>query len=141
MLKNIDPVLGGRLLKALDELGHGEEFALVDRNFPAYGAGVAVIDLGEIGASRAAEAIFSLFPLDTFGASPLIRMAIDNQPGLTNGVHDKVRDIANFSMSQDWQWREIPRQDFYELVKTVRLVVRCLESAPYACFIFRKGVI
>ena len=75
------------------------------------------------------------------GASPLIRMAIDNQPGLANGAHDEVREIANFSMSQDWQWKEIPRQDFYELVKTVRLVVRCLESAPYACFIFRKGVI
>jgi len=141
MLKNIDPVLRGQLLKSLDELGHGEKFALVDRNFPAYGAGAAVIDLGEIDASRAAEAIFSVFPLDTFDSSPLIRMGIDNQPGVANGVHDKVREIANLSMSQDWQWEEIPRQDFYELVKSVRLVVRCLESVPYACFIFRKGIV
>ena len=141
MLKNIDPVLRGELLKALDELGHGEEFALVDRNFPAYGVGVAVIDLGEIDSSRAAEAIFSVFPLDTFGDSPILRMGIDDQPGTTNGAHDRVREIANLSMGKDWQWEEIPRQQFYGRVKTARMVVRCLESAPYACFLFRKGVI
>lgn len=35
MLKNIDPVLTGSLLKALDELGHGQKIALVDRNYPS----------------------------------------------------------------------------------------------------------
>ena len=70
MLKNIDPVLRGELLKALDELGHGEEFALVDQNFPSYGVGVEVIDLGGIDSSRAAQAIFSVFPLDILEARP-----------------------------------------------------------------------
>ena len=141
MLKNIDPVLRGELLKALDELGHGEEVALVDRNFPAYGVGAAVIDLGEIDSSRAAKAIFSVFPLDTFGNSPILRMGIDNQLGTANSAHDSVREIANSSMGKDWQWEEVPRQEFYGRVKTARLVIRCLESAPFACFLFRKGVV
>jgi L-fucose mutarotase len=141
MLRNIDPVLRGELLKALDELGHGEEFALVDQNFPAYGVGAEVIDLGEIDSSRAAKAIFSLFPLDIFGGSPILRMGIDDHPGVSNEAHDEVRETANRSMGKDWQWEEVPRQKFYGRVKTARLVVRCLESAPYACFLFRKGVI
>lgn len=141
MLKNIDPVIRGELLKALDELGHGEEFALVDRNFPAYGVGAAVIDLGEIDSSRAAMAVFSVVPLDTFGDSPILRMGIDDQPGTSNSAHDKVREIANSSMGKDWQWEEIHRQQFYARVKTARLVIRCLEQTPFACFLFRKGVV
>lgn len=66
MLIGIDSVLRGELLKALDEMGHGERFALVDQNFPAYGVGAPVVDLGEISASRAARAILSVFPLDLF---------------------------------------------------------------------------
>lgn len=141
MLKNIDPLLRGELLKALDELGHGEEFALVDQNFPAYGAGADVIDLAEVDTKRAAKAIFSVFPLDIFGETPILRMGIDNNPGTTNETHDQVRDIANKSMGNDWAWEEVERQKFYLRVKQVRLVIRCLESAPFACFIFRKGVL
>ena len=47
MLKNIDPVLTGSLLKALDELGHGQKIALVDRNYPSHSSGAQVIHLGE----------------------------------------------------------------------------------------------
>ena len=141
MLKNIDPILRGELLKALDELGHGEELALVDRNFPAYGVGVQVVDLGEVNCARASSALFSVLPLDIFGASPIIRMGIDGEPGVTNSAHDAVRENANASMGQDWQWEEVPRSDFYSRVRNVRLVVRCLEEAPFACFIFRKGIV
>lgn len=141
MLKNIDPLLRGELLKALDELGHGEEFALVDQNFPAYGVGAPVIDLGEVDTKRVSKAVFSVFPLDIFGPTPILRMGIDEQPGVSNETHDEVRDIANDSMDQDWPWEEVERQEFYSRVKWVRLVIRCLETAPYACFIFRKGVL
>lgn len=141
MLKNIDPLLRGELLKALDELGHGEEFALVDQNFPAYGVGAPVIDLGEVDTKRVSEAVFSVFPLDIFGPTPLIRMGIDDQPGVTNETHDRVMEIANNSMGKDWAWEEVERQQFYSRVKQVKLVIRCLESAPFACFIFRKGVL
>ena len=141
MLKDIDPLLRGELLKALDELGHGEEVALVDRNFPAYGVGVQVVDLGEVNCDRASTALFSVLPLDEFGDSPIIRMGIDGQPRVTNGAHDSVRENANASMGKDWQWVEVPRIEFYSRIREVRLVIRCLEDAPYACFIFRKGIV
>ena len=35
MLKNIDPVLGPELLAVLRGMGHGDEIAVVDGNYPA----------------------------------------------------------------------------------------------------------
>ena len=35
MLKGIDPLLGPEVLRALAAMGHGDEIALVDANFPA----------------------------------------------------------------------------------------------------------
>lgn len=141
MLKSIDPILRGELLKALDEMGHGERFALVDRNYPAYRMGATVVDLGDVSAERAAEAIFSIFPLDTFVETPIERMGIDNDLEGSNACHDAVREKANVSAGRDWPWRVIPRADFYQEAPQASLVVRCLESAPYACFLFRKGVL
>ena len=83
MLKNIDPVLTGALLKALDEMGHGEKLALVDRNYPSKSSGAQVIHLGEIGIVRAAEAVFGVFPLDSFIDKPLLRMEADDRSPAT----------------------------------------------------------
>ena len=43
MLKGIDPLLSGDLLKLLDDMGHGDELVIADRNFPAYSTGRPVI--------------------------------------------------------------------------------------------------
>lgn len=141
MLKGIDPVLRGELLKALDEMGHGDRFALVDQNFPAYSVGAQVIDVGEISAVRAATALLSVFPLDPFVETPLERMGIDDDLSGSNECHDAVLRVAQSSADHMWPWKIIPRQEFYGEVKGVVLVVRCLETAPYACFMFRKGVL
>ena len=35
MLKNLDPILSPELLSVLAAMGHGDELAIVDANFPA----------------------------------------------------------------------------------------------------------
>ena len=66
MLKGIDPLLSGDLLKILDDMGHGDQLLLVDRNYPAAASGKPVIRLGEVGVLRAARAILSVLPLASF---------------------------------------------------------------------------
>ncbi len=39
MLKGTDPLLSGDLLKILDDMGHGDQLLLVDRNYPAAASG------------------------------------------------------------------------------------------------------
>lgn len=141
MLKGIDPLLRGELLRALDEMGHGERLALVDRNFGAYQYGKPVIDLGEVNAERAAQALFSVFPLDTFCDTPLARMAYDDDSEMANEAHTAVLARAHEASGQAWPWEILHRPEFYAQVPHVSLVVRCLEDAPYACFMFQKGVI
>lgn len=140
MLKNIDPVLTGSLLKALDELGHGQKIALVDRNYPSHSSGAQVIHLGEIGIVRAAEAVFGVFPLDSFIEKPLSRMEADDQSPSTP-THDQVLEVASKSHSARLEFEVIPRMDFYTRAKECALIVQCLETAPYSCFIAQKGVV
>ena len=80
MLKGIDPLLSGDLLKILDDMGHGDVLLLVDRNYPAAASGKPVVRLGEVSVLRAATAILSVFPLDSFVDHPLERMEVDDDP-------------------------------------------------------------
>jgi len=43
MLHNLDPILSPELLYALRAMGHGDEIALVDANFPAESCGPSCI--------------------------------------------------------------------------------------------------
>ncbi len=92
-------------------------------------------------AGRAAQALFSVFPLDTFCTTPLARMAYDDDSAMVNEAHNEVLRQANASSDSSWEWEVLHRPAFYEHVASVSLVVRCLEDAPYACFMFQKGVI
>jgi L-fucose mutarotase len=141
MLKGIDPVLSGELLHILDDMGHGDQLLLVDRNYPAAAAGKPVVRLGAIGVERAAQAILSVMPLDTFLEHPLERMEVDGDPSIIGPVQSKVLAIANAHHPQPLEFGVVPRMSFYERAKGVFAVVHTLEDQPYGCFIFHKGVI
>ena len=79
MLKGIDPLLSGELLRLLDDMGHGDLLLLVDRNYPAAASGRPVVRLGETTILRAAEAILSVLPLDSFVDCPIERMEVDDR--------------------------------------------------------------
>jgi L-fucose mutarotase len=141
MLKGIDPVLTGELLKVLDEMGHGDKLLLVDRNYPAFASGKPVVQLGEITQSRAMEAILSVFPLDTFVEAPLERMEVDDDPSIVAEVQDEVLAIARAHHEKPLEFGVVPRLEFYERARGVFAVVKTLESRPWGCFILQKGVV
>lgn len=141
MLRGIDPLLSGDLLKVLDEMGHGDQLLLVDRNYPAAASGKPVIRLGEAGILRAAQAILSVFPLDTFIAHPLERMEVDDDPAKTTSTQDALLELARASEGRDLDYGVIPRLSFYERAKAAYAVVHTLDAQPYGCFILHKGVI
>lgn len=140
MLRGIDPVLIGQCLHVLDDMGHGDTLALVDRNYPAHASGRPVIHLGEISAERAAQALVSVFPLDTFIDRPLGRMLVDGSDS-EHEVHDAVLRAAQAAHGSPLSYEIISRQDFYARATDCRVIFQCLESAPYSCFIFTKGVV
>jgi L-fucose mutarotase len=141
MLKGIDPLLSGELLCVLDDMGHGDQLALVDRNFPAYQPGRPVIRLGESGSMRALDAILSVMPLDSFVTYPIERMEVKDDPSIVLPTQQQVFDRAKRIEGWDFQMGVIPRMDFYQRAKSCFAVVHTLETEPYSCFILHKGVI
>lgn len=141
MLKGIDPVLSGELLKILDDMGHGDQLALVDRNFPAYSSGRPVVRLGEVSILRAASALLTVLPLDSFLPHPLERMEVEDDPAKTTPVQQELLALASEREGRALEYGVIPRLDFYTRVKGVYAVVHTLDSVPYGCFILHKGVV
>ena len=141
MLKGIDPLLSGDLLKVLDDMGHGDRLLLVDRNYPAAASGKQVIRLGEVSIARAAAAILSVFPLDTFVDHPLERMEVEDDPTRTTTTQDDLLALACMAEGRNLEYGVIPRVDFYRRAAEAFAVVHTLDAQPYGCFILHKGVI
>jgi L-fucose mutarotase len=141
VLKGIDPLLSGDLLKILDEMGHGDQLLLVDRNYPAAASGRPVVRLGEVGAERAIAAILTVFPLDSFVDHPLERMEVDDDPALTTPGQDRVLELARSAHPAPLEYGVVPRLDFYRRAKDAFAVVHTLESEPYSCYVLQKGVV
>jgi L-fucose mutarotase len=141
MLKGIDPLLSGDLLKILDDMGHGDRLLLVDRNYPAAASGKPVIRLGEASIIRAATAILSVFPLDSFVDHPLQRMEVRDDPAITTPTQDALLELARGFEGRALEYGIIPRLDFYAEAAKAYAVVHTLDSVPYGCFVLHKGVI
>ena len=141
MLKGIDPLLSGDLLKILDDMGHGDELLLCDRNYPAASSGKPVVRLGEVSVMRAAQAILSVLPLDSFIAHPLERMEVEDNPIKTTPLQDDLLRLASTVGGRAIEYGVIARLDFYQRALGVYAVVHTLEIQPYGCFILHKGVI
>jgi L-fucose mutarotase len=141
VLKGVDPLLNGDLLKILDEMGHGDQLLVVDRNYPAFSAGRPVVRLGECGVERAIAAILSVFPLDAFVEHPLERMEVRDDPSQTTRGQERVLELARSAHPGPLEYGVVPRAEFYERAKQAFAVVHTLESEPYGCFILQKGVV
>jgi L-fucose mutarotase len=141
VLKGVDPLLNGELLKILDDMGHGDQLLLVDRNYPAAASGRPVIRLGEVGVGRAITAILSVFPLDSFVEHPLERMEVQDDPSLTTPGQQRVLEIARSAHPEPLEYGVVPRLEFYGRAKQAFAVVHTLESEPYSCFVLQKGVV
>ena len=100
-----------------------------------------MIRLGEVGVLRAAQAILSVYPLDSFIEHPLERMEVEDDPSKTTSLQDELLPLACAAEGRDLRYGVIPRLDFYQRAKQAYAVVHTLEDQPYGCFILHKGVI
>lgn len=138
MLKNIDPLLTGELLAILRDMGHGDEIALVDANFPADRVAQRLVRLPGIDMARAAEAVLSVFPLDDFVPAPAAVMGCpDGRPEIFD-VFDRVLASAN---GAPVTVEEIDRFAFYDRTKEAYAVVATGERRLYANLVLKKGVL
>ena len=140
MLKRIDPLLSAQLLTILAEMGHGDELAIVDANFPAVSMGKRVV---RISASAVAtlDAILTLLPIDDFVEAPATVMEVVGDP---DAVPEVVRDFQmslNNAEERIIKIHRIDRFSFYEQTRSAFAVVATCETRLYGCILVKKGVI
>ena len=141
MLKGLDPLLPPDLLHALAAMGHGDELALVDRNYPATSTSQRLIRLDGADTAAAARAILSLLPLDTFVDEPLLRMEVVGSPDEVTPVQQELAGIASELEGREVSMLSVERFAFYERSRGAFATIITGEDAPYACFLLIKGVI
>ncbi len=80
MLIGIHPLLTADLLHAMVSMGHGDEIALVDANFPAASVGRRVIPLPGTDSPESLAAVLIVFPLEAAAAPAAFAMAVVGDP-------------------------------------------------------------
>mgnify|MGYP001197471280 FL=1 len=141
MLINVNPLLSPEVLSLLRSMGHGDRFVLSDANFPSYSHASKLYRMDGLKLPQAAEAILSVFPLDSFIPHPVQRMEIDGKPDEINEVHQDIIDTVHKVSGPNWKVGSIERQKFYVEAKKTMAVITTSDSRPYGCFIFTKGVL
>lgn len=141
MLKGIDPLLGPDLLCVLASMGHGDELVIVDANFPAEANARRLVRLDDVRATRAAEAILSLLPLDEYVDEPAAVMAVVGDPDAEPEVWAEFRHIAEAAHGAAVGFERVERYAFYERARQAFAIVATGERRLYGNLILTKGVL
>lgn len=139
MLKGIDPLLGPELLMILRGMGHGDEIAIVDANYPAITDARRLVRMDGHGAAAILGAILSLLPLDDFAPSAF-RPGIFGDPAHLEPIMREFQDIvARFEPGVEIM--PLMGEAFYARIKNAFALVASGERALYGNIVLRKGVI
>jgi L-fucose mutarotase len=146
LLKAIDPLLNADVLHALRAMGHGDDVVLCDTNFPADSIARATVlgkllRIDNVTAARAARAVLSVMPLDSFVDAPASRMEVVGSPDEIPEVQREVQAEVNAAEGRSWPMGGVERFAFYERARQAYAVVVTGERRFYGCFILKKGVI
>jgi L-fucose mutarotase len=141
MLKAIDPLLSPDLLYALRAMGHGDEIAIVDANYPAQSAGPDVVRLDAADATRALDAVLSVLPLDALVAEACWRMQVVGDADAELPIFAEFRAIVARREGPQFKMGSLERFAFYERARRCFAIVATGERRLYGNIILTKGVV
>lgn len=140
MLKGIDPILGPELLAILRGMGHGDEIALVDGNYPAVSHAQRLIRADGVDLVPLLRAVLSVLPLDDDVDRPVIRTYNAGSSDQSDLIHTKIDEVVLNNLRAD-QIELTQGTVFYDRVQKCHAVVATSEPSLFANIILRKGVI
>ena len=140
MLKGLNPLLGPDLLKVLRAMGHGDEIAIVDGNYPAETDAKRLIRADGHSATVLLDAVLSVMPLDEMVPDCVFRPAANNDPKRMEPIFEDFEKIV-----KKWEPKRhittLVGADFYARVKGCYAIVASSEARLYGNIVLRKGVI
>ena len=140
MLIGIPALLGPELLAILRGMGHGDEIALVDGNYPAEQQATRLVRADGHPLIPVLDAILSVLPVDDAVPEALFRASVKGDPSLADPVHNEIEAICA-KRAPGRKVVALAGADFYARVKSAHAIVATSEPRLYANIIIRKGVI
>jgi L-fucose mutarotase len=140
MLFGIPALVGPDLLASLRAMGHGDEIAVVDANYPAQEHARRLVRCDGHGIVAVVEAILALMPLDRGASGAIFRSSQMNDPARLGRIHHEI-DALCARMSPDFPVMPLAGDALYPRVRSAHTVVATGEMSLYANVILRKGVI
>lgn len=122
-------------------MGHGDELAIVDANFPAESMSQQLIRLDGVNATTALNAILTVLPLDTYVKSPATVMEVVGDPSASPLICQEFQEIIAAKHPQTKDLARIERFKFYDTARSAFAVVSTSETRLYGNILLRKGVI
>jgi L-fucose mutarotase len=141
MLKNIPNLLGPELLHVLRSMGHGDDIAIVDANFPADARASRLVRMDGHSATTVLEAILTLLPVDDFRDDPIRSMAVVGQPDLKPEIVAEFERLVAAAEGRPVPARALSREEFYEAAERAYAIVATGEGRLYGNLLIAKGVI
>lgn len=140
MLKGLDPILGPDLLAVLRAMGHGDEIALVDGNYPAETDARKLVRADGHGVIAILNAILSIMPIDEFVPESIFRAVNAKTPDKPDPIHSAMEACCS-KWEPEQKVVPLAPAAFYQRVKDAKVIVATSEPSLYANIILRKGII
>jgi L-fucose mutarotase len=140
MLKNIPPILGPELLYTLRAMGHGDEIAIVDANYPGDSAGPTLIRMDGLTASEVLDAVLTLMPLDTFVDEQAFGMEVVGDAKKREQTHKDFDKIIK-KHEPEMKLSLLERFAFYDRVEGAYAIIQTGERRLYGNVLLKKGII
>lgn len=140
MLKDLNPLLGPDLLHILRSMGHGDEVAIVDANYPAQRTAQRLVRLDGVSATRALRAVLSVLPLDSYVPHSVHTMQVVGDAEAVPEVVAEFRSLVA-AVDEGAACGALERFAFYDRVKVAFAVLATGERRLYGNILLTKGVI
>jgi L-fucose mutarotase len=122
-------------------MGHGDELAIVDANYPAMSSGRPVLRADGVLVPQVASAVLALMPLDEFVPCAAFHMQVVENPAAQVPIFEEFRSLLRKYEPKMAKLEGIERFAFYERVKQCYAVVATGERRLYGNLILKKGIV
>lgn len=141
MLIGLPPLLSPDLLHALASMGHGDEIALVDANFPAASHARRLIEMPGVTSSALLDAVLAVMPLDTFVSPAAVTMEVVGDPRARPAAVVEFEAIVARRSHDERALGHLERQQFYARARNAFAIVHTGDGRPYANILLVKGTL
>ncbi|WP_374952863.1 RbsD/FucU family protein [Alicyclobacillus acidocaldarius] len=120
-------------------MGHGDELAICDANFPAYANGCKVIDTGYSSVPELLGYVLRIFPLDDYSpVNSAVMMKEERDRQLPTPARDRIISLLQEYCDGESRIEELPREAFYERSRKAYAIIRTGDTSLYANVIIKR---